>query len=126
MRYNELIDTCWNVNTLCSTTSMEATLELIDTCWNVNEYANKLIDIINDELIDTCWNVNYVIIKRPRQVLRINRYMLECKFLACSGLAGSIPELIDTCWNVNLERSLEHLIFINELIDTCWNVNDNV
>ena len=54
----ELIDTCWNVNTLCSTTSMEATLELIDTCWNVNMSRGRKVKIKDKELIDTCWNVN--------------------------------------------------------------------
>ena len=84
-------------------------------------------------------------ITNPSISLRINRYIMECKYscnvrkLSCHG------ELIDTLWNVNgvvwsskclmhfrinryiMECKLLYLIyfslFYGELIDTLWNVN---
>ncbi len=32
--------------------------ELIDTCWNVNSIGTSLALIFSTELIDTCWDVN--------------------------------------------------------------------
>ena len=57
--YVELIDTCWNVNSVCISQAALESGELIDTCWNVNVYIGRkgISDI--DELIDTCWNVNH-------------------------------------------------------------------
>ena len=33
-------------------------LELIDTCWNVNSLYTSFRQTDKQELIDTCWNVN--------------------------------------------------------------------
>ena len=53
------------------------------------------------ELIDTLWNVNLWDISERIQKLRINRYIMECKFMLVV-LAYLIDyELIDTLWNVN-------------------------
>ena len=54
----ELIDTCWNVNTVDALSSDVTCTELIDTCWNVNVSSAWIALIIPGELIDTCWNVN--------------------------------------------------------------------
>ena len=56
-------------------------------------------------------------------VIRINRYMLECKYLMLKQLVNGKFELIDTCWNVNLIDFNSSSSSILELIDTCWNVN---
>ena len=55
--------------------------ELIDTLWNVNlnENTKQMTELI--ELIDTLWNVNFF--KESKYVdeeMRINRYIMECKF----------------------------------------------
>ena len=34
--FNELIDTCWDVNKLEMITGQGTNAELIDTCWDVN------------------------------------------------------------------------------------------
>ena len=54
----ELIDTCWNVNVFESPSRIRILVELIDTCWNVNQFMQEYEEI---------------------EVIRINRYMLECK-----------------------------------------------
>ena len=84
-RVPELIDTCWNVNqqlfkfSLAIESDFDIVKELIDTCWNVNP-STPIVDIIPfSELIDTCWNVNYELIESDFDIVRINRYMLECK-----------------------------------------------
>ena len=55
------------------------------------------------ELIDTLWNVNNRRYSSFLRTLRINRYIMECKFSG-SKADTIIPalELIDTLWNVNL------------------------
>ena len=54
----ELIDTLWNVNTVCLDELTEEQIELIDTLWNVNVNTKDL----------------------PSSFLRINRYIMECKY----------------------------------------------
>ena len=58
---------------------MEA--ELIDTLWNVN--IPSLYSAIREqrELIDTLWNVNTANYICCASLTRINRYIMECKFL---------------------------------------------
>ena len=65
------------MNHLCA----DELTELIDTCWNVNSVLMDSWEFGAVELIDTCWNVNQPIplTKRIRDY-RINRYMLECKY----------------------------------------------
>ena len=53
------------------------------------------------ELIDTCWNVNEFLRYASLTISRINRYMLECKYLIHHYSYIALLELIDTCWNVN-------------------------
>ena len=56
-------------------------LELIDTLWNVNRKKSWKLKMQANELIDTLWNVNVDIYIRLRQKSRINRYIMECKYL---------------------------------------------
>ena len=53
--------------------------ELIDTLWNVNK--EILISNTQDitELIDTLWNVNKSSASCIVPLIRINRYIMECK-----------------------------------------------
>ena len=98
------------------------------------------------ELIDTLWNVNIGFIRNGRSIpIRINRYIMECKFKTYASRVYRGCELIDTLWNVNCHLSvmscmkkprinryimeckyacLCHLLqTCVELIDTLWNVN---
>ena len=79
-RKQELIDTLWNVNLIPLKVSFVLTSELIDTLWNVNENIKRifLLDVL--ELIDTLWNVNIKDTLFLCDILRINRYIMECKF----------------------------------------------
>ena len=54
--------------------------ELIDTLWNVNETVGRLAKIMGVELIDTLWNVNIYSLLFRLNSIRINRYIMECKF----------------------------------------------
>ena len=75
--------------------------ELIDTCWDVNfDKVNVILDE-HSELIDTCWDVNNRYTTTSLRCLRINRYMLGCKFLLLTDWRVPVQELIDTCWDVN-------------------------
>ena len=56
--------------------------------------------------------------------LRINRYMLGCKYVLSRILHLGVAELIDTCWDVNQDSKVENLQKYLELIDTCWDVNE--
>ena len=55
--------------------------ELIDTLWNVNSLI--LLDAlgVEEELIDTLWNVNSLVCIINPAVIRINRYIMECKLV---------------------------------------------
>ena len=55
--------------------------------------------------------------------LRINRYIMECKYHTVRGRCCRIMELIDTLWNVNSVMLYEKFPMEKELIDTLWNVN---
>ena len=77
----ELIDTLWNVNLICAIRAKRLLFELIDTLWNVNFVLNKGKHTWKEELIDTLWNVNFCQIPLPQPRWRINRYIMECKFL---------------------------------------------
>ena len=76
---SELIDTLWNVNTAPPISAVIVHVELIDTLWNVNFVLNKGKHTWKEELIDTLWNVNFFIKRIPDFILRINRYIMECK-----------------------------------------------
>ena len=54
---------------------------------------------------------------------RINRYIMECKYLAWAREQEFVEELIDTLWNVNLLLDIISQHKAIELIDTLWNVN---
>ena len=79
------------------------------------------------------------------QGTRINRYIMECKFLVSDKIGVTLFELIDTLWNVN-RNTVINIRFVgfrinryimeckyhknneisksrSELIDTLWNVN---
>ena len=75
--------------------------ELIDTLWNVNELQSSSNYKELMELIDTLWNVNFFIKRIPDFILRINRYIMECKLKNSIGFPVAADELIDTLWNVN-------------------------
>ena len=57
-------------------------------------------------------------------LLRINRNILECKFVQQSNRLLRLCVLIETYWNVNIvimrKNNCEKLV----LIETYWNVND--
>ena len=55
--------------------------------------------------------------------MRINRYIMECKFFHLCNLVFRRQELIDTLWNVNLHYRDRKSYSNRELIDTLWNVN---
>ena len=63
----------------CSTHSNET--ELIDTLWNVNQVRKLRTKEFGSELIDTLWNVNSKIQSFLTKAVRINRYIMECKFI---------------------------------------------
>ena len=99
---NELIDTLWNVNLLCLINNKSPDKELIDTLWNVNVLYLLKASHVSYELIDTLWNVNNGGKRAQREAeKRINRYIMECKFLLDPMILPPITELIDTLWNVN-------------------------
>ena len=54
---------------------------------------------------------------------RINRYIMECKYLAWAREQEFVEELIETLWNVNLLLDIISQHKAIELIDTLWNVN---
>ena len=58
-------------------------------------------------------------------VLRINRYIMECKLKFRSIILNKCGELIDTLWNVNITLYVDEYCCSGELIDTLWNVNEN-
>ena len=81
-------------------------------------------------------------------ILRINRYIMECKSSKIGGAFKAVGELIDTLWNVNTSAAEEpsgdaqginryimecksgrgeiYQSLCQELIDTLWNVNKSV
>ncbi len=58
-----------------------------------------------------------------RILLRINRYIVGCKFLTKWSNTKGINELIDTQWDVNNCIPTVHSAVSFELIDTQWDVN---
>ena len=73
------------------------------------------------ELIDTLWNVNEKLMKKITRNVRINRYIMECKFVKSHILQHLIHELIDTLWNVNVAPCIMTYSFsgINRYIMEC-------
>ncbi len=58
------------------------------------------------------------------ELRRINRNIVECKFVKSFAFCTSVLELIETLWNVNVEEEIFSLTTgIPELIETLWNVN---
>ena len=79
--------------------------------------------VCKSELIDTLWNVNEICNRKHFAGVRINRYIMECKFTAGNYTATTTTELIDTLWNVNKKFTQFFHDLGGELIDTLWNVN---
>ena len=76
------------------------------------------------ELIDTLWNVNaFLHHYKSNAPSRINRYIMECKFICIYNNIIFCFELIDTLWNVNYFSAYFLFLLRVELIDTLWNVN---
>ena len=78
----------------------------------------------NVVLIDTWWNVNllpayYIFL----EVLRFNRYMVECEYVTIAAVFNWRAVLIDTWWNVNSDHTPACGQLSTVLIDTWWNVN---
>ena len=87
--------------------------ELIDTLWNVNSNSYFFTSKNADELIDTLWNVNLLLLKyEDSEFIRINRYIMECKFICKGETNGTRKELIDTLWNVNLSQIVKGINMI--------------
>ena len=107
----ELIDTLWNVNFLRVLLLRSWSDELIDTLWNVNSIPEGFSFTLLFELIDTLWNVNWLIRAFFQLLFRINRYIMECKFVSSYPIPSMCPELIDTLWNVNLVSALCHSLY---------------
>ena len=78
----ELIETLWNVNTLSETTCKCSKSELIETLWNVNHFAFYDYKNQRPELIETLWNVNMILFGLKLITTRINRNIVECKFVS--------------------------------------------
>ena len=98
--------------------------ELIETLWNVNPFSVLDTKAGYWELIETLWNVNVNHIMLYNICLnRINRNIVECKFILFVIPTRSIYELIETLWNVNSEHFLFDFDLEQELIETLWNVN---
>ena len=57
------------------------------------------------ELIDTLWNVNQPTSLHIAFIVRINRYIMECKYGKMYKKIDRLSELIDTLWNVNFWKS---------------------
>ena len=76
-----LIETYWNVNLSRSRSGIHSLCVLIETYWNVNK---------NTELL------------AQKQELRINRNILECKYVFGPHWFLFAIVLIETYWNVNL------------------------
>ena len=55
--------------------------------------------------------------------IRINRYIMECKYVSVWHFYSKLIELIDTLWNVNCFKLFLGVLSCLELIDTLWNVN---
>ena len=56
-------------------------------------------------------------------MVRINRYIMECKCNLDRFSLWHQFELIDTLWNVNVLKDWNKEHGKRELIDTLWNVN---
>ena len=77
------------------------------------------------ELIDTLWNVNCIHpTSGQSRSYRINRYIMECKYIFAGINESNKMELIDTLWNVNQGAYMPFVAKHRELIDTLWNVNN--
>ena len=79
---------------------------------------------VKDELIETLWNVNKRRTGRHKTAdKRINRNIVECKYICDLGAKVGCKELIETLWNVNKLLVSFFILAIIELIETLWNVN---
>ena len=57
----------------------------------------------NAELIETLWNVNFIKTSdEVKELKRINRNIVECKYNLSSTHCNPAWELIETLWNVNV------------------------
>ena len=60
------------------------------------------------------------------EVLRINRNIVECKFVHFYNFFQHTLELIETLWNVNVAVRILAITSPSELIETLWNVNSKM
>ena len=97
--------------------------ELIDTQWDVNLSKWTKANIFDTELIDTQWDVNQAHKVAKIGYLRINRYIVGCKYRKLHKVLLMQFELIDTQWDVNKQGFYTLLQKLKELIDTQWDVN---
>ena len=58
-----------------------------------------------------------------QQEHRINRNIVECKYIKQVTGETDPSELIETLWNVNSTKRAYHGESCTELIETLWNVN---
>ena len=63
-------------------------------------------------------------LKKQKIQLRINRYIVGCKFSPLLATTSLGSELIDTQWDVNDKIGSTYAKIDEELIDTQWDVND--
>ena len=74
--------------------------------------------------IPQLWNVNFIKTSdEVKELKRINRNIVECKYNLSSTHCNPAWELIETLWNVNYFYAKYPLLLPLELIETLWNVN---
>ena len=120
-----LIETYWNVNTLCARSVLPPLLVLIETYWNVNltslNTSTKSTAGLNRNILECKW-----VLQRNRQRrtdIRLNRNILECKYLYINDPVLIDEVLIETYWNVNTVAGGVDYASSVVLIETYWNVN---
>ena len=75
------------------------------------------------ELIDTLWNVNLLISDCRQSLIRINRYIMECKYKTLPCLPEKAPGINRYIMECKFKNQVPVDKEILELIDTLWNVN---
>ena len=81
-------------------------LVLIETYWNVNVGYLGYSTCKRTVLIETYWNVNKEISALIlNNFFRINRNILECKYICVINFVHVETVLIETYWNVNAQQA---------------------
>ena len=76
-----LIETLWNVNKSVNDFRDAGLPVLIETLWNVNNEKAKFALQQDLVLIETLWNVNEDVFVIKSRKIRINRNIVECKYV---------------------------------------------